>query len=395
MRGCHPERDRNLRHRTFGQSPLRVGSCDAGYFKTGPLSCTPVTEKLCLACEVDSDCGTPGDRCVTVGDGKVCGKDCSAGNLHGTPENECYTGFACNTIAGGPKQCVPTSNTCSCLPGNRGATRTCQSSNGGDTCFGLEICDPTRGWVDCSADSPTGEICNGLDDNCNGLVDEEVAHDPVDCASTNANGTCTATYSCQGVNGWQCPVATPKAETCNFADDNCNSQIDESFLDAQGRYVGLANCGSCGVSCVGAIPNATEVCRASGASARCEVETCDPGFYQVGALTCLPASDASCVPCLTDANCPTPGDRCLALDGGHFCGRDCSVGNKHGIAPGQCSAGYECENRPEIGANVRQCVPESGSCTCLGSDQNDVRTCQRQNVSGTCFGSETLSLIHI
>ena len=371
-----------------GNPRCQVGSCDSGYFQSGPLSCTPVNENLCLPCVTDNDCGTPGDRCVQSAEGKVCGKDCSAGNLHGTPPGECYAGFVCSAIPGGGKnQCLPTSNACSCLPGNLGATRTCQATSGGNTCFGLEVCNPNLGWVGCSANSPTGEQCNGLDDNCNGQVDDGVVPPSPTCTSTNAAGTCTGTYSCQGVNGLQCPVQTPKLETCNFADDNCNGQIDESFKDADGRYVNDQHCGSCGVSCSGAIPNASATCRVSGTTPRCEVLTCEQGYYQAGPLTCLAASDNTCAPCASDANCKTPGDKCLSLDGVQVCGRDCSSGNVYGTTA--CPTGNYCR---DFGGGTRQCVPVSNSCTCVAGDSGDTRNCSTGNAQGSCVGQQTCNV---
>ena len=113
-----------------GAPRCEVATCDPGYFRASATSCAPVVDATCSVCATDADCRTPGDRCLTLGSERVCGRDCSAGNLHGTPENECYAGFACEVIAGGPKQCVPTSDTCSCLPANRGATMALHSTVG-------------------------------------------------------------------------------------------------------------------------------------------------------------------------------------------------------------------------------------------------------------------------
>ncbi|MFO0751172.1 MAG: MopE-related protein [Myxococcota bacterium] len=371
-----------------GQPRCEVASCNAGYFKAGPLSCQSATSNLCAACGSDSDCPTPGDKCLTgTGGAKYCGADCSAGNLHGTNPGVCPSGYQCVAVAGAHNQCEPTSGTCDCLPANSGATRTCQVTNTSGVCFGTETCNPGSGWVGCTAKVPTAEVCNGLDDNCNSQIDEAVTHTPTTCSNTVAGvGTCSATYVCQGAAGWQCPVATPQTETCNAVDDDCDQSVDETFKNAQGLYVNLTNCGACGVSCVGSIPNATATCAVNNGQPRCEVATCDAGYYQAGPLTCLQATDNSCAPCSTDANCRTPGDKCLTLDGGKFCGRDCSATNVHGTAAGVCPSGYTCADQ---GAGVRQCVPTSASCTCLSGNSGDTRTCISSNASGTCFGTQT------
>ncbi|PIE16239.1 MAG: hypothetical protein CSA66_07610 [Proteobacteria bacterium] len=374
--------------RLNGASPrCEVASCDAGYYQAGPLTCLAATGGLCSSCAGDEDCPTPGDRCLSVGGRDVCGYDCSADNLHGTPEGECPAGFSCTDVGAGDLQCVPTSDSCDCLPGDEGGTRTCSTTNAEGTCYGVETCDPTAGWSACSAPTPAAETCNGQDDNCNGQADEGVTHDPTTCDNTVSGvGTCTGTYVCTGAGGWQCPVATPAVEVCNFADDDCDGAVDETFKNAGGQYVDDDNCGSCGVSCSGAIANGVAFCNDAGGAPRCEVAACDSGYYQASPLTCLPATDNTCGTCATDANCPTPGDRCLLVDGRNVCGYDCAAGNLHGTPEGECPAGFSCT---DLGAGDRQCVPTSASCDCLPGDGGTTRTCEQSNDQGTCYGIET------
>ena len=59
---------------------------------------------------------------------------------------------------------------CTCVPG---ATRACGSSVGACT-FGTQVCTGT-GWTPCTGVAPTAEICNALDDDCNGTTDEFAA----------------------------------------------------------------------------------------------------------------------------------------------------------------------------------------------------------------------------
>src|SRR5690606_14287928 len=148
-------------------------------------------------------------------------------------------------------------------------------------------------------------------------------------------------------------------------------------------YVHDEHCGACGVGCAGAIPNATAGCVLTGATARCEVAECDLGYYKAGPLTCLPLGDSLFTPCQTDANFVNPGDRCLALDGGAFCGRSCAEGNLYGLPAGDCPEGFTCA---DLGGGVHQCQPVTASCSCLGDgDVGKSRTCIVSNDAGTCY----------
>jgi hypothetical protein len=86
------------------------------------------------------------------------------------------------------------------------------------------------------------EICNGIDDNCNGQIDESIpSPSPVSACGVSPGATtpeCTTgiTVACTG-GKWQCTFATPgvcspscerTAEICDGLDDNCNGLVDEN-----------------------------------------------------------------------------------------------------------------------------------------------------------------------
>jgi len=94
----------------------------------------------------------------------------------------------------------------------------------------------------CTFQSAT-EICNGLDDNCNGQTDEGLVAPSNFCRSGGACGTPGPTPACRGAAGWGCTyppgvqvdpgTGQPRAaETlCDGIDNNCNGQTDEPFTN--------------------------------------------------------------------------------------------------------------------------------------------------------------------
>ena len=103
---------------------------------------------------------------------------------------------------------------------------------------------------DCAGESdvdPTEETCNGLDDNCNGSTDEDIA--PSACLSDCGPGTAV----CVG-GVWDCDAPDPQPEeNCdNGIDDNCNGSTNEgcpcSVSDGECERSGTIQLdGSCGI----------------------------------------------------------------------------------------------------------------------------------------------------
>jgi hypothetical protein len=68
-------------------------------------------------------------------------------------------------------RCMPDTMSCVCNTTTDGQTRTCKLENAFGVCFGEETCSAATGWAGCTATTPGLEQCDGLDNNCNGVVD--------------------------------------------------------------------------------------------------------------------------------------------------------------------------------------------------------------------------------
>jgi hypothetical protein len=106
-----------------------------------------------------------------------------------------------------------------CVLGTMGACDTTCATPGMRTC--INGCE----WGACTG---TGtEECNGIDDNCDGRVDEGFECQPGTmgmCTGTCGMGTRTCGANCM----WQACGSGGGAETCNGLDDDCDGTIDSA-----------------------------------------------------------------------------------------------------------------------------------------------------------------------
>nr|AYM52589.1 cell surface protein [Aetherobacter sp.] len=186
------------------------------------------------------------------------GKACSAGvgQCKKTGAITCAAGGApvCSAVAGDPQPetCDGLDNNCDgeVDEGNPGAGDNCNTTGLPGVCStGLTDCG-SNGAIKCIPDVQPGsiaEVCNGLDDNCDGSVDE----------GYNVGGTCSVGVGgcatkgaivCDGTGGAKCPAvaSSPTVEICNGIDDNCDGTKDEGFDVSGPCTAGLGACKASG-----------------------------------------------------------------------------------------------------------------------------------------------------
>jgi hypothetical protein len=116
---------------------------------------------------------------------------------------------------------------------DEGATTACFVVNDFGSCPGERACKAS-GLTECDGQEPKAETCNDKDDDCDGEADEEISG--AACQVENGFGKCTGTLACQdGVE--KCSAGTPAPEICDGLDNNCNGQTDEGFPDTNGDGV--------------------------------------------------------------------------------------------------------------------------------------------------------------
>jgi len=337
--------------------------------------CGPLAPTLCEPCRDAADCGPLSvDLCLDINGDRRCARDCSDGR-------PCPDFYECITLgegseAPGARQCLPVDGRCGCTAAEVGTTRPCSIENAFGRCRGQEFCDPERGWVDCTAQTPRPEECDGVDNDCDERVDEELDGEP--CELRNAFGVCVGATRCQGISGMVCDGPEASLEVCDGLDNDCNDEVDD----------GLCFDGN---PCTRDVCDAETGCSYPPFAGPCDDQTvCTLNDHCVdGTCTGAPLNCDDNNPCTDDRCDPVAGcintNNAAPCDTGNPCTSDVCDGGVCRVGPRvQCNDGSPCTD--DSCDPARGCVftPADGRLC----DDDDPCTTQSVCGGGQCVGTD-------
>ncbi len=193
-----------------------------------------VCDSLDNDCDGATDEGGVCDEC-TSGETRYCDTGRQGVCQEGTETcvDGQWSGTCAQDVPSGPEVCDGLDNDCDgkvdegceCIPAD---TQSCYTGPRGTKGVGIckagtQTCDVNGQWGECMNDvGPSHEACDGLDNDCDGRVDEGLG--TVTCGV----GECKVTVdTCVGGEEQECVPGRPANETCDGLDNDCDGKVDE------------------------------------------------------------------------------------------------------------------------------------------------------------------------
>ena len=328
-----------------------------------------------------------------------------------------------SSAAGGRDAGIDSGNTTTTPP----ATGECKASDAPRSCtipggcMGTQRCNGST-WGDCEPPADRlsmAEVCNGEDDNCNGMVDENAGQACYDNALPGCTQSADGKFTCQGtcaagkhecVDGKLGPCSgaiTPQAEMCQggggvaldencngTADEDCNCTADQSCYGGRGTP-GIGECragklacvgGRLGTQCAGEVRDSVEVC--NGKDDDCNGMTDD--VLTVGLPCAVPAAKGVCATGTLKCTAGAATPQCVSENppAEEVCnGKDDDCNGTLDDVPGLQTNAAMCG-----GCGRTACSAPNGAC-CAGGCVNTQTDKQNCGMCGkTCSASETCML---
>jgi hypothetical protein len=336
-----------------------VGACVRGSVCVGGMeSCTPG------APGTDNDCDGVDDDCDGLTDEHWVATTCGVGACQRTAT---CTGGAVHCTPGSPTPdttCNGIDEDCDGLTDEHWVATTC----GVGACLRTATC--TGGTVSCTPGGPTGTpetVCNGVDDDCDGSVDENWV------TYTCGSGGCIATATCVG-GVEQCIPGTGGPDTdCDLVDDDCDTVADDDYVSY--------TCGSGSCTATSTCVLGVESCTPPTGSPDTDCDGVDDDCDTVPDDDYVPTFTCGVGACLRDSTCsggvescspgaPGTDDDCDGVDD------DCDGTPDDNYSPYYCGTGA-CRHASTCVGGFESCSP--------GSPTGDDSDCD--GVDDDCDGS--------